>query len=124
MNFIFSLFFAPVILIGLVMSVKDLYFYLANHPKLSRGKAGVVAFFFAGISSALLAVPHVFTAALGAFNYVVAAVTALFIIVGLWHAWKWGKLIIAVEDNDPSNDPTVGKGTTGGDATKGDPDKK
>jgi hypothetical protein len=134
MSFLFSLVFMPVILIGLAMSTKDLYQYLSNHPTLSRGKAGAIAFFFAGISAGLLATPHVFMAAAGVFTYVVAAVTALFIGVGLWHIWKWAKLIWIVEDNDPSNDPVFPKegdcgcpkkgGSTTGDATKGDTTKK
>jgi hypothetical protein len=72
-----------------------------------------------------LSTPHVFMAAAGAFTYVVAAITALFIGVGLWHIWKWSKLIWAVEDNDPKNDPIFPKGDGDcgcpkKDATKGD----
>jgi hypothetical protein len=131
MSFLFSLLFLPVIAIGLVMSTVELYQWLSNRPSLSRGKAGIIAFFFAGISGGLLSVPHVFTAAAGTFTYVVAGVTALFMGTGLWFIWKWSRLIWASEDNDPSNDPTIGgtkggcgcpkkDGTGNGDATKGD----
>jgi len=127
MSFLFSFLFLPVILIGLAMSTKDIFQYLSNHPKLSRGKGGVIAFFFAGISAGLLATPHVFMAAAGVFTYVIAAVTALFIGVGLWHIWKWARVIWRIEDNDPSNDPILPGESHGdcgcpkkGGATKGD----
>ena len=110
MSFLFSFFVLPFVLVGMVLCAKNIYFYLLKHPKLGQSapnKAGLVTFVFTGVSAGLIAAPHFLTGAFGVFNYVLAAVYLTYIVVGLTHSWKWIRLIWAVEDNDPTNDPKL-----------------
>lgn len=110
MSFLFSFFVLPFVLIGMLLSAKNIYFYLMKHPKLgfsSPNKAGLVTFVFTGVSAGIIAAPHFVTGAFGVFAYFLAVVYLTYIIVGLTHTWKWIQLIWAAEDADPTNDPKL-----------------
>lgn len=106
MSFLFSFFVLPFVLIGMLLSCKDLYLFLKKRmgPD-SAAKAGKIAFVFAVVSAGLIAAPHFLIGAIGAFSYVLAAVYCVYLVVGAVHVWQWLNLIRRVEDGDPSNDP-------------------
>lgn len=134
MSFLFSFFVLPIVLVGLIVSAKNLYLYLLKHPQLKASDpntAGLATFLFAGLSAGLIAAPHFLTGAVGLFHYVLAVVYVSFLVVGITRIWKWVRLVKAVEDGDPANDPTFPEdkakpstGNPGTPAAPASPDKK
>ena len=104
MSFLFSIFVLPFVLLGMLVSAKNIYLKLRKQPRLAS-KAGLVTVIFTGLSAALISAPHFLTGAFGIFHYVLAAVYVTYIIVGLYKAYQWARLILILEDGDPTNDP-------------------
>jgi len=125
MSFLFSIFVLPFVLLGMLVSAKNIYLKLRKHPRFAKN-AGLATVIFTGLSAALISAPHFLTGAFGIFHYVLAAVYVTYICVGLFKAYQWARLIFILEDGDPTNDPTFPGDTkaAGPDADCGCPGKK
>src|SRR4030095_3820504 len=123
MSFLFSVFVLPFVLLGMLVSAKNIYLKLRKHPRLAKN-AGLATVIFTGLSAALISAPHFLTGAFGIFHYVLAAVYVTYICVGLYKTYQWARLILILEDGDPTNDPTFPGEKSGKDADCGCPGKK
>lgn len=101
----FMPFIMPLVLIGVGMTAVEVYQFFrkrgAEHVKaLSRSFWVVVA------SILVLFVPRAI-AGLFFFHYITAFVTIWYFGCAMYFIWKWGKIIVRLEDMDPNNDPAL-----------------
>lgn len=105
----FMPFFMPLVIIGVGMTAIEVYQFLRKHPRLGRSehsKALSTTFIVVVASLLVLFLPRA-VGALLFFQYITAFVTIWYFGCALYFIWKWGRIVIRLEDMDPDNDPAI-----------------
>ena len=105
----FAPFLMPLVLIGVGMTGVEVYQFFRRNPRLGRNeptKALFATFIVVLVSLLVLFVPRVLGAFL-VFQYITAFVTLWYFCCSLYFVWKWGRIIMLLEDMDPDNDPQL-----------------
>ena len=103
----FMPFLMPLVIVGVGMTGVELYRFFRKSTRLGRTeptKALGTTFMVIGISLLVLFLPR-FVLALSLFKIISAVITIWYFGCAVYFIWKWGRLIMLLEDGDPTNDP-------------------
>lgn len=106
-SLIFAPFILPFVLIGVGMSGVELYQFFRRTPRLGRsepGKAFVTTFCILLFTAFWMIIPRII-ASWAPIQIVTAVITCWYFGAALWYSFKWGRIIVRLEDTDPTNDP-------------------
>lgn len=105
----FMPFLMPLVIVGVGMTGVELYRFFRKHPRLGRGeptKALGSTFLVIAISLLVLFLPR-FVLAFSLFKMISAVITIWYFGCAVYFMWKWGRVIMLLEDGDPTNDPQL-----------------
>ena len=105
----FMPFLMPLVIVGVGMTGVELYRFFRKSTRLGRTeptKALGTTFMVIGISLLVLFLPR-FVLAFSLFKIISAVITIWYFGCAVYFIWKWGRVIMLLEDDDPSNDPQL-----------------
>lgn len=105
----FMPFLMPLVIIGVGMTGVELYRFFRKNPRLGRSeptKALGTTFMVIAISLLVLFLPR-FVLAFSLFKIISAVITIWYFGCAVYFMWKWGRVIMLLEDGDPTNDPQL-----------------
>ncbi|MCC6978100.1 MAG: hypothetical protein IT343_07240 [Candidatus Melainabacteria bacterium] len=103
----FMPFLMPLVIIGVGMTGVEIFKFLRRNPRLGRSeptKALGTTFLVIAVSLLILFLPR-FVLAFSLFKIISAIISIWYFGCAVYFMWKWGRVIVAMEDGDPSNDP-------------------
>lgn len=103
----FMPFLMPLVIIGVGMTGVELYRFFRKNPRFGRSeptKALGATFMVIAVSLLILFLPRI-VLAFALFKVISAVITIWYFGCAVYFMWKWGRVIVAMEDGDPSNDP-------------------